>query len=109
MVEGVGEVKPSSPLTLVNLAAWLEGSCAHPSRESEPHLSPFSALLKSEVRTSKIMNSFLSGRSREAMSGNTRSRAAELYFNGSCLVRAVLIGKFQNAPSFPPAPRERAR
>jgi hypothetical protein len=30
MVEGVGEVKPSSPLNVVNFAAWLEGFCARP-------------------------------------------------------------------------------
>ena len=46
------------------------------------------------------MNSFLSSRSREAMFGRTRSRAAELYLNSSCLVRAVCIGRFEKAPFF---------
>ena len=30
----------------------------------------------------------------------TRSRTAEVYFNGSCLVRAVRIGRFEKVPSF---------
>ena len=30
----------------------------------------------------------------------TRSRSAEVYFNGSCLVRAVCIGRFEKVPFF---------
>ena len=30
----------------------------------------------------------------------TRSRAAEFYFNGTCLVRAVCGGRFQKVPFF---------
>ena len=29
---------------------------------------------------------------------DSRNPAAEIYFNGTCLVRAVCSGKFQNVP-----------
>lgn len=32
------------------------------------------------------------------MREETRSRSAELYFDGSCLVRAVCIGRFEKVP-----------
>jgi hypothetical protein len=31
---------------------------------------------------------------------DSRSRAAELYFNGTCLIRAVYSGRFQKVPFF---------
>lgn len=34
------------------------------------------------------------------MLGITRSRAAELYFNTSCLVRAAWAGRFEKVPFF---------
>ena len=30
----------------------------------------------------------------------TRSRSAEFYFNGSCLVRAIFSGRFRKIPFF---------
>ena len=46
------------------------------------------------------MNSNLSHKSTEAMLEDSRSRAAELYFNGTCLIRAVCSGRFQKVPFF---------
>ena len=46
------------------------------------------------------MNSNLSHKSTEAMLEDSRSRAVELYFNGTCLIRAVCSGRFQKVPFF---------
>jgi hypothetical protein len=46
------------------------------------------------------MNSLLYSKSREAIFGETRNRAAELYFNGSCLLRAVSRGQLQKVSFF---------
>lgn len=46
------------------------------------------------------MNTLLYNRSSEAMFEKSRSRAAELYFNGNCLLRAVRAGQFQKVPFF---------
>lgn len=34
------------------------------------------------------------------MLGNSRSRAAEFYFNSSCLVRAAWGGRYEKVPFF---------
>lgn len=46
------------------------------------------------------MNSFLSTRSEAAMLENSRSRGAEFYFNGNCLLKAITTGKFRKVPFF---------
>jgi len=46
------------------------------------------------------MNTLLHSRSSEAMFEQGRSRAAELYFNSNCLLRAVCTGQFQKVPFF---------
>jgi hypothetical protein len=46
------------------------------------------------------MNSFVSNRIAEAMFEKSRSRAAEFYFNGTCLIRTVCTGRFQKVPFF---------
>lgn len=46
------------------------------------------------------MNTLLYSKSAEAMFGQSRSRPAELYFNGNCLLRAVYTGQFQKVPFF---------
>jgi hypothetical protein len=97
MVEGVREVKSSSSLNVVDFAAWLEGFWVIGLDEPEQHFSPFSAWLKSGVRASKIMNSFLPSGSTETVLGKARSCAAE-FLNGRCLVRATYIGKFGRVP-----------
>lgn len=46
------------------------------------------------------MNSYLARKSTEAMLEDSRSRAAECYFNGTCLIRAICTGKFDKVPFF---------
>jgi hypothetical protein len=47
------------------------------------------------------MNGYLSRRSEAQMLEETRSRAAEFYFNGTCLVRAVFNPEIPEDPIFP--------
>lgn len=42
----------------------------------------------------------LEHKSQAAMLGNSRSRAAEFYFNLSCLVRAAWGGRYEKVPFF---------
>ena len=46
------------------------------------------------------MNGYLFSRSEAQMLEETRSRAAEFYFNGACLVRAIFGRKFRKIPFF---------
>jgi hypothetical protein len=46
------------------------------------------------------MNGYLCSRSEAQMLEETRSRAAEFYFNGACLVRAIFGRKFRKIPFF---------
>jgi hypothetical protein len=47
-----------------------------------------------------VAGDYLSRKSTEAMLEDSRSRAAEIYFNGICLVRTVCSGKIQKVPFF---------
>ena len=46
------------------------------------------------------MDSYLFRRSKAQLLEETRSRGAEFYFNGTCLVRAIFSGRFQKVPFF---------
>jgi hypothetical protein len=46
------------------------------------------------------MNGYLCSRSEAQKLEETRSRAAEFYFNGACLVRAIFGRKFRKIPFF---------
>ena len=108
MVEGVREVKSSSSLNIVDFAAWLEGFWVIGLDEPEQHFSPFSAWLKSGVRASKIMNSFLPSGSTETVLGKARSCAAE-FLNGRCLCKGDLHREIWESPVPFPASLERTR
>ena len=51
-------------------------------------------------RQSGVINGYLLRKNEAQMHEETRSRAAEFYFNGSCLVRAVLSRRFRKIPFF---------
>ena len=51
-------------------------------------------------RQPRVMNGYLSRRSEAQMLEGTRSRAAEFYFNSTCLVRAVSSRRFRKVPFF---------
>jgi hypothetical protein len=51
-------------------------------------------------RQPRVMNAYLSRRSEAQMLEETRSRAAEFYFNSTCLVRAVSSRRFRKVPFF---------
>jgi hypothetical protein len=48
----------------------------------------------------RVMNGYLARRSEAKLLKETRSRAAEFYFNGTCLVHAVLSRRFRKVPFF---------
>jgi hypothetical protein len=51
-------------------------------------------------RQPRGMKTCLSRRSEARMLEETRSRAAEFYFNGTCLLRAVFSRRFRKIPFF---------
>ena len=54
------------------------------------------------VRATSIeaMGGYLFRKSNVRLLEETRNRAAECYFNGTCLVRAISSGRFQKIPFF---------
>jgi hypothetical protein len=51
-------------------------------------------------RQRRVMNGYFARKSEAQMLKETRSRAAEFYFNGTCLVHAVLSLRFRKIPFF---------
>ena len=51
-------------------------------------------------RRRRVMNGYFVRRSEAQMLQETRSRVAEFYFNGTCLVHAVLSRQFRKIPFF---------